>query len=193
MEEVCQVVVEGRLPVKVLLGRTQVKSDFCQANGFLIFSIFPKKLSQNLNHKCIDRFLGRFVWFLQKHREGPHGETRDARDHLGSTGRALGTDRIEPIILEEDPPKARGRKRSAPRQMLNGIIFRLRSGCQWNRLPKELGDDSTIHRTFQRWVGTGVLHRMWGALVEGCEELDGVDWEWQAADGAMGKARFGGT
>ena len=68
-------------------------------------------------------------------------------------------ERIEPIILEEDPPKARGRKRSDPRQMLNGIIFRLRSGCQWNRLPKELGDDSTIHRTFQRWVGTGVLHR----------------------------------
>ena len=59
-------------------------------------------------------------------------------------------ERIEPIILEEDPPKARGRKRSAPRQMLNGIIFRLRSGCQWNRLPKELVDDSTIHRTFQR-------------------------------------------
>ena len=52
-----------------------------------------KKLSQNLNHKCIDRFLGRFVWFLQKHREGAHGETGDARDHLGSTGRALGTDR----------------------------------------------------------------------------------------------------
>ena len=75
----------------------------------------------------------------------------------------------------------------------DGIIFRLRSGCQWNRLPKELGDDSTIHRTFQRWVETGVLHRMWGALVEGCEELDGVDWEWQSADGAMGKARFGGT
>ena len=66
-------------------------------------------------------------------------------------------ERIEPIILEEDPPKARGRKRSDPRQMLNGIIFRLRSGCQWNRLPKELGDDSTIHRTFQRWVGTGRL------------------------------------
>ena len=52
-----------------------------------------KKLSQNLNHKCIDRFPGRFVWFLQKHREGPHGETGDARDHLGSTGRALETDR----------------------------------------------------------------------------------------------------
>ena len=80
-------------------------------------------------------------------------------------------ERIEPIILEQYPPKARGRKRADPRQMLNGIIFRLRSGCQWNHLPKELGDDSTIHRTFQRWVELGVLRRMWGALVEGCEEM----------------------
>ena len=101
-------------------------------------------------------------------------------------------ERIEPIILEEDPPKARGRKRSDPRQMLNGIIFRLRSGCQWNRLPKELGDDSTIHRTFQRWVGTGVLHRMWGALVEGCEELDGVDWEWAGGRRSHGQGTFWG-
>lgn len=99
---------------------------------------------------------------------------------------------VEPIILEIDPPKARGRKRADPRQMLNGIIFRLRSGCQWNRMPKELGDDSTIHRTFQRWVESGVLRQIWRVLLEECEELGGVDWEWQAADGAMGKARFGG-
>ena len=102
-------------------------------------------------------------------------------------------ERIGPMILEADPPKARGRKRADSRQMLNGIIFRLRSGCQWNHLPRELGDDSTIHRTFQRWVKLGVLCRMWGTLVEECEELGGVDWEWQAADGAMGKARLGGT
>lgn len=101
-------------------------------------------------------------------------------------------ERIEPIIMEEDPPKARGRKRADPRQMLNGIIFRLRSGCQWNQLPKELGDDSTMHRTLQRWVVRGVLCRMWAVLVEECEELGKMDWKWQAADGAMGKARFGG-
>jgi hypothetical protein len=29
-------------------------------------------------------------------------------------------------------------------------------------------------------------------LLEACEDLGGCDWEWQAADGAMGKARFGG-
>ena len=100
---------------------------------------------------------------------------------------------VEPLLLAADPPKSTGRKRADQRQMLNGIIFRLRSGCQWNRLPKEYGDDSTIHRTFQRWVDRGVLAKVWAMLVERCEELGGVDWEWQAADAAMGKARLGGA
>ena len=48
------------------------------------------------------------------------------------------------------------------------------------------------HRTFQRWVELGVLERILAVLVEECEELGGVQWEWQAADCAMGKARSGG-
>lgn len=102
-------------------------------------------------------------------------------------------EQIGPILVELDPPKPRGRKRADLRQMLNGIIFRLRSGCQWNRLPRALGDDSTIHRTFQRWVNRGVYTKVWAVLVQRCEELGGVDWEWQAADAALGKARFGGA
>ena len=102
-------------------------------------------------------------------------------------------ERIEPVILMLDPPKGKGRKRVDQRKMLEGIIFRMRSSCQWNRLPKELGDDSTIHRTFQRWVERGVLEGVWAVLIEGCGELDGVDWEWQSADCSMGKARFGGA
>ena len=43
-----------------------------------------------------------------------------------------------------------------------------------------------------RWVELGVLDRICAALIEEREELGGVDWESQAADGAMGKARFGG-
>ena len=82
---------------------------------------------------------------------------------------------IHPAILELDPPKATGRKRVDPKRMLDGIIFPMRRGCQWNRLPKELGDDSTIHRTFQRWVPLGELERIWSVLVEECEELGGVE------------------
>ena len=52
-------------------------------------------------------------------------------------------EQLRPALLEMDPPKITGRKRVDPRQMLNGIIFRMRSGCQWNHLPKELGDDSS--------------------------------------------------
>jgi len=102
-------------------------------------------------------------------------------------------EQIEPVLRELDPPKGTGRKRADGRQALNGVIFRLRTGCQWNRLPKEFGDDSTIHRAFQRWRERGVLGRIWGVLVKECEELGCVDWEWQAADAAMGKARLGGT
>lgn len=100
---------------------------------------------------------------------------------------------IGPVLCELDPPKATGRKRVDARKQLEGIIFRLRTGCQWNHLPREFGDDSTVHRTFQRWTERGVFHRVWGLLVEEGGELGGVRWEWQAADGAMGKARSGGT
>jgi putative transposase len=101
--------------------------------------------------------------------------------------------KIEPILAQYDPPKRMGRKRIDQRRALNGIIYRLRSGVQWNELPKEFGDDSSVHRTFQRWVKLKVFDRIWAELVMECDELGGVNWEWQAADTAMGKARLGGT
>jgi putative transposase len=100
--------------------------------------------------------------------------------------------RIEPILLEDAPRKATGRKRTNWRRALDGILFRMRSGCQWNKPPKEFGDDSTVHRWFQRWSRNGVFRRVWALLVEQCEELGAVFWKWQSADGALGKARFGG-
>ena len=98
-----------------------------------------------------------------------------------------------PIIAELDPPKRVGPKRVPARPILDAIIYRGRTGCQWNRLPREYPDDSTVHRAFQRWKQAGVFRRLWAILIERCEDLDGVDWEWQAADGALGKARKGGA
>jgi putative transposase len=103
--------------------------------------------------------------------------------------------RIEPILLEDAPPTPKahgGRSRINWRSALNGIIFRLRSGCQWNKLPKQFGDDSSVHRWFQRWSRNGVFERIWALLLGECEEFGSVDWRWQAADGRLGKARFGG-
>jgi transposase len=102
-------------------------------------------------------------------------------------------ERLEPILNEYDPPKSTGRPRVDQRAVLDTVIFRMRPGCQWNQMPKEFPDDSSVHRTFQRWVELGVLDLIWERLIEECEALGGVDFEWQAADGAMGKARLGGT
>jgi putative transposase len=96
------------------------------------------------------------------------------------------------ILDELDPPATTGRPRTAQREALNGIIYRMRSGVQWNQLPRQFGDDSSVHRTMQRWIAKGVFERLWAVLIENCEDLGAVDWQWQSADGAMGKARFGG-
>ena len=99
---------------------------------------------------------------------------------------------IEPILLEYDPPAETGRKRIDQRAVLDALLFRVRSGCQWNHLPAEFPDDSSVHRTFQRSVCLGLLERIWAVLVESCDELGGLDWHWQSADTAMNKARMGG-
>ena len=100
--------------------------------------------------------------------------------------------KVEAVLAEFDPPARFGPERIDQRKAFDGVIFRLRSGCQWEYLPREYGDDSSVHRTYQRWVRRGVMPRLWAALVEDCAELGGVDWEWQSADCALGKARHGG-
>jgi len=101
-------------------------------------------------------------------------------------------ERVEWLLHEYDPPKTTGRSRTDARGILDGIIFRFRTGCQWNHIPKVYGNDSTIHRTFQRWVEINLFEMIWSLLAVECDELALVSWEWQAADGWLGKARSGG-
>lgn len=95
--------------------------------------------------------------------------------------------RIEPILLMLDPPFDTGAKRIDQRAALDAIIYRVRSGVQWNHLPSEFPDDSSVHRTMQRWIKKGVFEAIWAEIVAVCDELGGVHFEWQAADGCLGK------
>jgi len=109
--------------------------------------------------------------------------------------------RIEPLLPK---PKSRyrgrgknrkhmgGRPAADRRKLVTGILYIMRTGCQWNALPKEFGSGKTAHRYFQRWVRAGVFRRMWQAGLTEYDELRGLDWTWQAADGAMTKAPLGG-
>lgn len=123
----------------------------------------------------------------------PAGETTPARSFptIWEVSDEL-WERIGPILERRYPRAATGRPRADLRLMLDGIIYRMRSGVQWNQLPARFGPDSTVHAWFQRFVEDGVLEQMWAELVRECDEFGGVSWEWQAADGVMGKSRFGG-
>jgi putative transposase len=99
---------------------------------------------------------------------------------------------LESILEELYPAKPTGRPRVDLRLVLDAIVYRMRTGCQWNRLPERFGSDSTVHRWFQRFCRDGVFERLWALLAAACDDLAGVDWEWQSADGRLGKARFGG-
>jgi len=95
---------------------------------------------------------------------------------------------IEEILSREYPRHRQDRKRVPLRPVLDGVVYKLRTGCQWNRIPKEYGDDSTIHRHFQAWCEMGIFDAIWRQLLLRCEGLGGIDWTWQSADGSMGKA-----
>jgi transposase len=106
---------------------------------------------------------------------------------------AMWTGFFLPIINHLDPAFTRGRPRTDLRRCLDGMIYRARTGCQWNQLPEKFGSDSTVHRTVQRWDSKGVFDAVWALLIYHCEELKAVHWEWQAVDGTLNKARFIGS
>jgi transposase len=85
-----------------------------------------------------------------------------------------------------------GRPRLPLRQVVNGILYVLRTGCQWKAMPKQFGSGSAIHAYFQEWVQLGVFYELWKLALEEYDGLAGIDWEWQSVDGAMTKAPLGG-
>jgi transposase len=100
--------------------------------------------------------------------------------------------RIEPLLPPKEPQPKGGRPWIPDRQAMDGIFYVLRTGCQWKALPRTIGAASTVHDRFQQWVKAGVFRRLWEAGLLEYDALKGIDWEWQAMDGAMTKAPLGG-
>ena len=101
-------------------------------------------------------------------------------------------ERIEPILPTYKPSCKGGRPRLSMRLVVTGILYVLRTGCQWKAMPREFGSGSAIHAYFQEWVQRGVFRKLWKLALEEYDELRGIEWEWQSLDGAMTKAPLGG-
>lgn len=77
------------------------------------------------------------------------------------------------------------------REAFAAMVYVLRTGIQWNALPRELGASSTVHDRYQEWERAGFFEELWRAGLDEYDELEGIEWEWQAIDGAMTKAPLG--
>ena len=78
---------------------------------------------------------------------------------------------IKPLI---PPAKRGGNKRTVDvREVVNGVMYILSTGCQWAALPKDLPPRSTTNDYFCRWDYDGTLGRIHHALYVQCRELAG--------------------
>lgn len=100
---------------------------------------------------------------------------------------------VKNILPAEKPIETIGRPIVPFRKVLDGILYVLRTGCQWKMLPKEYGSASTCHRRFQEWVGKRrVFEKLWIRLLEIYDDIRGIEWEWQSLDSVSVKAPLGG-
>src|SRR3954470_23160197 len=78
---------------------------------------------------------------------------------------------IEPLI---PPAKRGGNKRSVIiREVVNGLMYVLSTGCQWRAIPKDRPARSTVYGYFDLWDYDGALLRLHHALFVQCREQAG--------------------
>ncbi len=99
-------------------------------------------------------------------------------------------ERAQPLLPPPKPHPKGGRPPRDDRQMLGAILYVLRTGLQWNALPREIGASTTVYDRFRVWERDGFFARLWAAGLSEFDELVGIDWQWQSLDGAMTKAPF---
>ena len=76
---------------------------------------------------------------------------------------------VEPLI---PPARSGGSKRRVDmRQVVNGLMYILGTGCQWRAIPKDLAPRSTVHDYFDLWTWNGALDKIHHALYVKCREL----------------------
>src|SRR5260221_3188921 len=102
-------------------------------------------------------------------------------------------EQVRPLIPPAPSHAKGGRPRLEDRRAFEAIVYVLRTGIQWNALPRELGASSTVHERFQQWEQAGFFKALWQAGLLEYDDLQVIQWELQAVDAVMTKAPFAGT
>ena len=101
-------------------------------------------------------------------------ETRGRYDRRGLRYPSDLTDAEWALIAPMIPPAKRGGRRREVnvREVLNGLLYVLETGCPWRHLPKDFPPKSTVHGYFDLWAWDGTLERMHEALYLAFQPLN---------------------
>lgn len=99
--------------------------------------------------------------------------------------------RVEPLLpVQRRRLRSPGRRRLPDRLVLQGILFVLHTGIQWEFLPQELGFGSgmTCWRRLQEWNAAGVWQRLHEILLAELHTAGKLDWSRTVVDSSHVRA-----
>lgn len=85
-------------------------------------------------------------------------------------------------------PAAMGRPPRDKRQVVNGILWILRTGAPWRDLPEEFGPCKTVWRLFDQWNADGTLDKVLRRLQAAFVDIGEIDQELWCIDGTIVRA-----
>ncbi len=99
---------------------------------------------------------------------------------------------VEPILPAEEMRPQGGRPPVPSYRIFGGVLYRLRTGCQWDAVPRHFGASSTLQRRFQQWSEAGLMDKIFEAALDFYDDLRGIGREWMSMDASNVKAPKGG-
>jgi transposase len=99
---------------------------------------------------------------------------------------------VEPLIpVPPRRPDGRGRPRIDDREILNGILWVMRTGAPWRDMPERYPSYQTCHRRFQEWVRSGMFEQILITLATDLRDRGGLDLSECFIDGTFVIAKKG--
>jgi transposase len=93
---------------------------------------------------------------------------------------------LAPLPPPEKP--GTGKPNKAHRVVLDGILWKLRTGAPWRDLPARYGPWSTVYSRFWRWQRAGVWDRLFAAVQRQADAAGRLDWAIHFVDGTVIRA-----
>ena len=94
-------------------------------------------------------------------------------------------ERLEPLL---PPRKSTGRPPKDHRQIINGILWVLRTGAPWRDMPERYGPWKTVYSRLYRWQQEGIWDRIFAAAQELVDASGNLDWDVHYVDGTTVRA-----